>query len=240
MPTAVGTSVDALFNVMGFAFPAAGIEGRDPTGVPILIWGGASAVGSAAIQVARAAGFDPVLTTASPKNHDSLKEAGATRVFNYSSPTVVDDIKGAVALTGKKLSVMFDAVSSGLGQLGSEKPEPNNTPDLAKSCASDGVSAEDLILSAVLPVTHDPSWQFCIGIRTYGDKFWLGSEVSQNPSWPIRMKTAMDWVMHNHEKVWKPVLKTTIVQGAERGIEEIRRVADGRASREKVLIAHPM
>lgn len=242
IPVAVGTAMDALFNTLGFGFPAAGLDGRDATGVPILIWGGASAVGAGTIQVARAAGFEPIFTTASPRNHDSLLQIGASQVFDYNSPTVVEDIRHAVTQSGKKLRVIVDAVSAGLGQLGSssENETATNTPDLARRCVSDDVPAEDLLLSSVLPVDHDPAWKLCIGVRPYGDSFFFGGTISQNPSFPIRMKKYMDWFVANHQRVWQPILSNTIVQGAEKGIEEILRVGSGGASREKVLIARPI
>lgn len=242
VPMAVQTAADALFNTLGFGFSAAGLDGRDATGVPILIWGGASAVGAGTVQVAKAAGFDPIFTTASPRNHESLLKIGASQVFDYNSPSVVEDIKHAVAQSGKKLTVVFDAVSAGLGKLGesSETRSANNTPDLARQCISDYVSADDLLMSSVLPVDHDPAWKLCIGIRPYGDSFSFGGIIPQDPSFPVRMKKYMDWFMENHESFWQPLLRNIIVQGAEKGIEEIQRVADGGTSKEKVLIARPM
>lgn len=50
----------------------------------------------------------------------------------------------------------------------------------------------------------------------------------------------MDWLVANLQDVWKPVLRKTIVHGAEKGIEEIMRVGNGGASMEKVLVAHPL
>ncbi|KAF4243635.1 hypothetical protein CNMCM8980_010522 [Aspergillus fumigatiaffinis] len=57
----------------------------------LIVWGGASSVGSNAIQLAVAAGYE-VITTASPKNFDYVKRLGASLVFDYSSPTVGEDI----------------------------------------------------------------------------------------------------------------------------------------------------
>ncbi|KAI9334828.1 chaperonin 10-like protein [Zopfochytrium polystomum] len=65
-------------------------------GTFLLIWGGATAVGQAAIQLARRAGYT-VITTASPSNHAFLRSLGATHVLDYRSPTVLADIR---ALTG--------------------------------------------------------------------------------------------------------------------------------------------
>lgn len=60
-------------------------------GKSILIWGGSSAVGSNAIQLAKAAGFE-VFSTSSLRNFEYLQGLGATKVFDYTSETVVADI----------------------------------------------------------------------------------------------------------------------------------------------------
>ncbi|PWY81626.1 zinc-binding oxidoreductase CipB [Aspergillus sclerotioniger CBS 115572] len=77
------------------------------TGKTLLVWGGASCVGSNAIQLAVAAGYE-VITTASPKNFDYVKKLGAIQVFNYSSPTVTEDL--IQALQGKTLVGVMDCI----------------------------------------------------------------------------------------------------------------------------------
>jgi len=72
----------------------------------ILVWGGASSVGMFVIQFAHLIGLN-VLATASPKNFDLLKKLGASQLFDYNSPDVVEKIKAA---TGGKLKYAFDCV----------------------------------------------------------------------------------------------------------------------------------
>ncbi|KAB8266454.1 hypothetical protein BDV30DRAFT_245219 [Aspergillus minisclerotigenes] len=69
----------------------------EPVGQVILIWGvgGASSVGATAIQLASASELK-VITTASLPNHALVKALGADLVFDYKSPTVVDDIATAI------------------------------------------------------------------------------------------------------------------------------------------------
>jgi NADPH:quinone reductase-like Zn-dependent oxidoreductase len=57
----------------------------------VLIWGGSSAVGSNAIQLATAAGYD-VITTCSKNNFDYVKGLGAVQVFDYKDPDVTEKI----------------------------------------------------------------------------------------------------------------------------------------------------
>jgi NADPH:quinone reductase-like Zn-dependent oxidoreductase len=72
-----------------------------PKGQTLLVWGGSTSVGSNAIQLAVAAGYD-VIATAGPHNFDYVKQLGAREAFDYHSPTVVSDV--IAALRGKKLA----------------------------------------------------------------------------------------------------------------------------------------
>ncbi|KAL9083506.1 MAG: hypothetical protein Q9165_008487 [Trypethelium subeluteriae] len=75
----------------------------------LLVWGGSTSVGSNAIQLARAAGYE-VISTASPQNHAYLRKLGASQVFDYKNPRVVQDIVEATA--GKRYAGAF-AVGTG-------------------------------------------------------------------------------------------------------------------------------
>jgi NADPH:quinone reductase-like Zn-dependent oxidoreductase len=78
----------------------------------LLIWGGSTSVGCNTIQLATAAGYE-VVTTASPHNHEFLKNLGAVAAFDYKSPTVIDDIVDAF-----KNRVTVGAFAIGPGSLG--------------------------------------------------------------------------------------------------------------------------
>lgn len=89
-----------------------------PTGKTVLIWAGASSVGTNAIQLAVASGYE-VFTTASSKNFDYCKNLGASQVFDYKSRTVTEDIiqalqgktcAGAVAIQRGSQVNCFDVV----------------------------------------------------------------------------------------------------------------------------------
>ncbi|PWY86693.1 zinc-binding oxidoreductase CipB [Aspergillus heteromorphus CBS 117.55] len=77
------------------------------TGSTVLVWGGASSVGSNAIQLAVAAGYE-VISTASQKNFGLVKKLGASQVFEYNSPTIADDL--IKALQGKTLAGVMDCI----------------------------------------------------------------------------------------------------------------------------------
>ena len=71
------------------------------TGKTLLVWGGSTSVGSNAIQLAAAAGYD-VVTTASPRNFGYVKQLGAREAFDYRSRTVIADIVSA--LRGREIA----------------------------------------------------------------------------------------------------------------------------------------
>ena len=68
----------------------------------VLIWGGASSVGTFAVQSAKLMGFT-VYATASAKNHGYLKKLGADVVFDYKASDVVSQIVDTVRKDGVTL-----------------------------------------------------------------------------------------------------------------------------------------
>lgn len=75
----------------------------------MLVWGGASSIGSAAVQVARLMGFI-VYSTASEKHHEYLRGLGASKVFDYKGDQVVENIVKAAKEDGVTVNMGFDAV----------------------------------------------------------------------------------------------------------------------------------
>jgi NADPH:quinone reductase-like Zn-dependent oxidoreductase len=112
MPLGLSTAACGLFmkDYMNLKLPKNPVQPKSET---VLVWGGSTSVGCNAIQLARAAGYE-VFTTASPQNHAYLEKLGAAQVFDYKSPTVVQDI--VKAMKGKKSAGAF---AIGVGSLGS-------------------------------------------------------------------------------------------------------------------------
>jgi NADPH:quinone reductase-like Zn-dependent oxidoreductase len=100
VPLGLTTAAAGLFHddQLALQFPTVP---PNPTGKTLLIWGGSTSVGCNAIQLAVAAGYE-VFTTSSPKNFDLLKKLGASKVFDYNSKAVVQEIISA--LKGKTLA----------------------------------------------------------------------------------------------------------------------------------------
>jgi NADPH:quinone reductase-like Zn-dependent oxidoreductase len=108
VPLGLTTAACGLFqsDLLALALPSADTRPRDQW---VLIMGGATSVGSNAIQLAVGAGYS-VVTTASPKNHDYVTSLGAAHAFDYNSPTLARDI--SAALRGKDVVGAF-AIGAG-------------------------------------------------------------------------------------------------------------------------------
>ncbi|KAB2573247.1 Dehydrogenase azaJ [Lasiodiplodia theobromae] len=128
LPLAVSTACAGLYPKDLLNLPLPSATKPEKNGKTVLIWGGASSVGATAIQLAAASGAT-IITTASPANHEFVKSLGADFVFDYRSPTVVEDIANTLNETdfvgvydaiGEDAS--FDAVSAVLDRLNKRVP----------------------------------------------------------------------------------------------------------------------
>lgn len=112
LPLGLATASGALFSpeYLDIDAPKASAPVSDgKNNKVILIWGGASSVGSCAIQLCAAAGLT-ILTTVSPKNFEYAKSIGAAETFDYSDSGIVKSL--AEAARGKEVVGAYDAISS--------------------------------------------------------------------------------------------------------------------------------
>lgn len=100
LPLTLSTAATGLFqkDCLALKYPTLNPK---PNGEALLVWAGSTSVGSNAIQLATAAGYE-VFTTASPKNFEYVTRLGASQAFDYRSPTVIQDI--ILALKQKTLA----------------------------------------------------------------------------------------------------------------------------------------
>ncbi len=122
LPLALSTAACGLFQRDHLALQHPSATPR-PTGKTLLVWGGSTSVGSNAIQLAVAAGYE-VITTSSPRNFEYVTKLGASQVFDYNSTTVVDDIieafkgktiAGALAIGSGSAEACLDVVHACTG-----------------------------------------------------------------------------------------------------------------------------
>jgi NADPH:quinone reductase-like Zn-dependent oxidoreductase len=90
LPLGLSTAACGLFqkDQLALQYPSTNAK---PTGKTLLVWGGSTSVGSNAIQLAVAAGYE-VFTTCSSRNFEYVKNLGASQAFDYGSPTAVKEL----------------------------------------------------------------------------------------------------------------------------------------------------
>ncbi|KAJ8508461.1 hypothetical protein ONZ45_g9266 [Pleurotus djamor] len=109
------TAYYTLFNQLGLPIPQFPVlEPPALAAAPILVYGAGSISGQYTIQVLHAAGYQNIIVTASPKHHDYLRSLGATHVFDYRSPTLVQDIQAVAAANTEdgKVQYALDSIGS--------------------------------------------------------------------------------------------------------------------------------
>ncbi|KAF5614111.1 toxD [Fusarium tjaetaba] len=226
MSLVVRTAADALFNVLGIPPPSNSYSEISPES-GIVIWGGGSAVGWSAVQLAGAAGLSPIITTASASHHQALKDLGATQCFDYRDDGVVDKIQAAIDAAGQPLKYILDAVcTQGRGSSTSKC-------DVLKT-------APDATYTGTVPVQSSRNkWVWCLGARAW--ELRLPPPVGHIPAdkqWESRLVDIVSWAAENYGDGFR-IPNIRVVQRPEEGIEAIKASADGKISFEKVAIKHP-
>ncbi|KAK5653175.1 hypothetical protein OQA88_9274 [Cercophora sp. LCS_1] len=106
LPLSAMTAAIALYQALKLPLPTA--EGKK---VPVLIYGGATAVGAFALQLAKLSGLGPIVTVAG-KGREFVEGLGAAdAIVDYREGDVVGKVLGAFGGAGAK--VVLDAVSGG-------------------------------------------------------------------------------------------------------------------------------
>ena len=170
IPLGLSTAACGLFQKDQLALQYPSVPHSAPTGKTLLIWGGSTSVGSNAIQLAVAAGYE-VFTTASPRNFDYVKKLGASQAFDYKSKTVVDDLISA--LNGK---VMAGALSIGHGAA-------DACMDILDKCKGD-----KFISMASYPVPQTPPEHFVVLSMMFSYIPWTVSNAFKTRARGIRNK----------------------------------------------------
>lgn len=112
LPLALSTAAAGLYqsNHLDLPLPKPDAQKADGQGKVILVYGGSSSVGSAAIQLAVASGV-AVVTTCSPANFDLVKSLGASAAVDYRSNSLVEDAVKAIESAGSEFAGVYDAIS---------------------------------------------------------------------------------------------------------------------------------
>ncbi|KAH7408069.1 chaperonin 10-like protein [Cadophora sp. MPI-SDFR-AT-0126] len=98
------TAGQGLYQSLGLPLPSE--PAKEP--FPALIYGGSTATGTLAIQLAKLSGLQ-VITTCSPRSFALVRSMGADYVFDYDSPNCASDMR---RVTKDLLGFAFDTVST--------------------------------------------------------------------------------------------------------------------------------
>ncbi|KAF2967893.1 hypothetical protein GQX73_g5705 [Xylaria multiplex] len=186
-----GTAGYALYKVLGLPFPDEVLDSHinDDNKPTILIYGGSTATGTIAIQLAKLSGWN-VITTCSPKHFDLVKDRGADMVFDYRAPNVGQKIYEA---SHGSITKVLDTVS---------------TAGTAAICAAafasqlDSRRTEDLIYCNLLNIDcprDDVKSVFFLGYSLSGEFYIF--ETEQFPAQPEDLQFGKKW-MPMAENLW--------------------------------------
>ncbi|KAA1476199.1 GroES-like protein [Dentipellis sp. KUC8613] len=118
VPLCLATAALGLYGPIGTRGGAALTPPWAPGGLgkyknqPALVVGGSGSVGQFAIQLLKLSGFSPIIATASARNCDYVKAAGATHVIDYHTTPYAFLPDAVKAITSAPVPIAYDAISS--------------------------------------------------------------------------------------------------------------------------------
>ncbi|KAF5229138.1 hypothetical protein FAUST_10610 [Fusarium austroamericanum] len=116
IPVIVLAGFIALFSSSGLGLPAPfspEAESFDFASTTLLVIGGGSNTGRAAVELAKLAGIGRIIAVAGHRNKETLESFGATNFIDRRAPDVLDQIR---AITGDELIYAIDTVNPGVEQ----------------------------------------------------------------------------------------------------------------------------
>ncbi|EXF74841.1 hypothetical protein CFIO01_06518 [Colletotrichum fioriniae PJ7] len=224
--TVTHTASDALYN--NFKLPLPGSASGIVQGT-LVVWGGGTAVGLSAIQLARASGVTNIITTASPSRHDLLRGLGATECFDYKDADVSDKVKQAVITAGHSRVWGFETVGS-----------PGSSQLLLDALSN--IAGKVQFSWAIATGAQRPPSESVLGSRDYDIVFEVAGGrhvIPADPEKAANMWAALDWVVKNYGKGFElPVIRVFEGTG-ENALEEMETVSKQGAFG-KLVLKHPI
>ncbi|KAF2657839.1 GroES-like protein [Lophiostoma macrostomum CBS 122681] len=195
----VGASLGTVWFTIGQALfqkllPPGGITARPftPAATPttVLVYGGSTSVGTAALQLLKLAGLRPICTC-SPRNNDLVRSYGAEEVFDYRDPDCAANIKKA---TKNNLRFALDCITT-----------KESIGIIYKSIGRAGGRYTSL----------DPYWEATAATRTSIKTNWtLGiSMLGRKITWPAPYEREASKEDRDFGEQWAHVLQRILDEG---------------------------
>ncbi|KAE9366718.1 GroES-like protein [Stipitochalara longipes BDJ] len=190
---------------------------------PILIYGGSTAMGSLAIQMAKLSGLE-VITTCSPKNFAFVKSLGADKAFDYRSPATGSEIR---TYTNNKLRYVWDTIG--------EAQSPQICAD-ALSSSTDATLHYSTIVMNEFP-RADVKTDITLAYTVFGEAFDMYGSFKV-PAMPQNLEFAKKWgivaakLLGEKKIVPHPI---DVRRGLDKIAEGLKELEEGRVSAKKLV-----
>jgi NADPH2:quinone reductase len=207
LPLAAMTSVIGMFDRLQLPTPLAPAKEE----LPLLVYGGSSAVGAFVIKLSVLANIHPIIAVAG-SGGDYAKSIGADHIVDYRNKNVVEDIKKI--LGGKKLLRAYDAISEG-----------DSVKDISAVLADGGLH------TTVLPVPEEETSTRTKILRTMVGDAHSGAPYLQDLA-SAYYRLFGKWLQEGR---FEPH-PYEVVKGGLQGVEEgLRRLQEGKVSAKKLV-----
>lgn len=256
VPLALSTAACALYqkDYLGLPLPQPATGSSKPTssGQTIVIWGGSTSVGAAAIQLAVASGYE-VITTCSPKNNEYCRTLGATHCFDYNSPTVVQSIRsilqnktcpGALAIGEGSPSLCMDILAGHVQPSQGTNTAAQKVPIKPFLAVISGPSFPSPERSFHLPRTIATFVSFLLTLFYKGYrheipwKFVIGTSPAKNEVGPAIYNEFLPGALLEETREFRAVPEAVVVE--QKGLEGVQGAMDllreGNVGRAKVVV----
>jgi NADPH:quinone reductase-like Zn-dependent oxidoreductase len=231
LPTVGLTASCSVFVYLGLPLPPSVAKGTPDEGVPapegtLVIWGGATSVGMAAIQFARAARVPSIIAIASTKRHEFLTKLGANQCFDYNDADVIEEVQSALQSTNGTIWSL-DALGSAESQALLKKAVPKQ---------------DKTVLASVL-LGGDPDYEAVMGARHFDIEFEFPG--GQKVVWPKDMAAAdrhwrgFRWAVENYGAEYVPTPVRVFEGSAEDAIKELYNLKNMNTFG-KLVLKHPL
>lgn len=194
----------------------------------ILIWGGATATGILAIQVAKAVFGLTVFATASPKQHEFLTSLGADKVFDYRDEQVIENIKNYAK---GKIAYALDTISS--------KDTWQQTYDATEG--SEHVHLDNLLFLKEQDIKTDAKrnvdFHITLMYLVSGEDQYVGDQLlaKSSPELVSNFKKFWEEDLHPHLSQLRTAKLNVLAPGLESAGKSLELLIDGAQSAEKIV-----
>ncbi|KAI6378384.1 hypothetical protein MCOR25_002253 [Pyricularia grisea] len=227
------TAADVIFNLFDLPpIPAENQPAAPAPGGSLLVWGASTAVGSSAVQYARASGVKTIIVTASASRHEILRGLGATHCFDYRDADVEEQITSLIKEQG------LDPIRYALDAAGN--PGANggaSSADRMTRCASPDAARASVVFT-------NPPMPMAFADRSRDATFKLDGmpepiSIPRDEPKAAKVKEALDWTVRNYGNGFVLPLVEVWNGKSEDALEQIKVIADcGKFG--KLAIQHPL